>query len=132
VKHQLAAVRMLFAWLITGQILPHNPADAVRGPKHAVKAGKKPVLEGKEWRKLPDAIPSDTVRDLRDRALIAIHLAFRGLLDSYLYTAVDWLAHAIWRLLQQLRFSLPAVGHPVRIYPVADEFVAYSLGHVLR
>jgi hypothetical protein len=35
-----------------------------------VKTGKTP-LEGKEWRRLIDAIPTDTVRDLRDRALIA-------------------------------------------------------------
>jgi extradiol dioxygenase len=35
VKQQLAAVRMLFDWLITGQVLPTNPAAAVRGPKHA-------------------------------------------------------------------------------------------------
>jgi integrase len=33
--------------------------------------GTTPVLEGKEWRRLIDAIPTDTVRDLRDRALIA-------------------------------------------------------------
>jgi site-specific recombinase XerD len=32
VKQQLAAVRMLFDWLITGQIVPVNPAAAVRGP----------------------------------------------------------------------------------------------------
>jgi len=71
VKQQLAAVRMLFDWLITGQIVPVNPAAAVRGPKHVVKTGKTPVLDGTEWRKLIDAIPNDTVRDLRDRALIA-------------------------------------------------------------
>jgi integrase len=71
VKQQLAAVRMLFDWLITGQIMPVNPASAVRGPKRVVKTGKTPVLEGQEWRKLIDAIPTDTVRDLRDRALIA-------------------------------------------------------------
>ena len=71
VKQQLAAVRMLFDWLIIGQVLPHNPAAAVRGPKHVVKTGKTPVLDGKEWRKLIDAIPTGTVRDLRDRALIA-------------------------------------------------------------
>jgi site-specific recombinase XerC len=45
VKQQLAAVRMLFDWLITGQIVPMNPAVAVRGPKHVVKTGKTPVLE---------------------------------------------------------------------------------------
>src|SRR5580700_9002501 len=62
---------MLFDWLITGQIVPINPAAAVRGPKHVVKIGKTPVLDGKEWRRLIDTIPADMVRDLRDRALIA-------------------------------------------------------------
>jgi len=71
VKQQLAAVRMLFDWLITGQVVPANPASAVRGPKHVVKTGKTPVLDGAEWRKLLDSIPKKTVRDLRDRALIA-------------------------------------------------------------
>jgi integrase len=62
---------MLFDWLITGQVLPTNPAAAVRGPKHVVKTGKTPVLEGTEWRKLLNSIPATTLRDLRDRALIA-------------------------------------------------------------
>jgi site-specific recombinase XerC len=38
VKKQLAAVRMLFDWLNTGQIVPTNPAGAVRGPKPVVKS----------------------------------------------------------------------------------------------
>ncbi len=62
---------MLFDWLVTGQVVPMNPAAAVRGPKHVVKVGKTPVLDGTEWRRLIDAIPAGTVRDLRDRALIA-------------------------------------------------------------
>jgi site-specific recombinase XerC len=40
VKQQLAAVRMLFDWLVIGQVVPANPAAAVRGPKHVVKTGK--------------------------------------------------------------------------------------------
>jgi integrase len=71
VKQQLAAVHMLFDWLITGQVVPFNPASTVRGPKHVVKTGTTPVLDAPEWRKLSDAIPTETVRDLRDRALIA-------------------------------------------------------------
>jgi site-specific recombinase XerD len=71
VKQQLAAVRMLFDWLIIGQVVPVNPAAAVRGPKLVVKTGKTPVLDADEWRKLIDSIPTETVRDLRDRALIA-------------------------------------------------------------
>ena len=63
VKQQLAAVRMLFDWLVTGQIVPMNPAAAVRGPKYIVKTGKTPVLEGAEWRKLLDSIPTATLRD---------------------------------------------------------------------
>ncbi len=71
VKQQLAAVRMLFDWLITGQVVPVNPAAAVRGPKHVVRTGRTPVLDAREWRRLIDSIPTETVRDLRDRALIA-------------------------------------------------------------
>jgi site-specific recombinase XerD len=59
VKQRLAAVRMLFDWLITGQVAPSNPASAVRGPTHVVKTGTTPVLEGQEWRRLIDAIPTD-------------------------------------------------------------------------
>ena len=44
VKQHLAALRMLFDWLVVGQVLPFNPASSVRGPKHVVKTGKTPVL----------------------------------------------------------------------------------------
>jgi site-specific recombinase XerD len=71
VKQQLAAIRMLFDWLIIGQVMPFNPASAVRGPKHVVKVGVTPVLDAPDWRRLIDAIPTTTLRDLRDRALIA-------------------------------------------------------------
>jgi site-specific recombinase XerD len=43
-KLHLAAVRMLFDWLVTGQVIDSNPAHAVRGPRHSVKKGKTPVL----------------------------------------------------------------------------------------
>jgi site-specific recombinase XerC len=44
VKLHLAAIRMLFNWLVTGLVLAVNPAHAVRGPRHVVKRGKTPVL----------------------------------------------------------------------------------------
>ena len=72
VKQQLAAMRMLFDWLVVGQVMPANPASSVRGPTHVVKTGKTPVLDGAEWRQLMDAIPAAAVLDLRDRALIAM------------------------------------------------------------
>jgi site-specific recombinase XerD len=48
VKLHLAAIRMLFDWLVVGQVLAVNPAHAVRGPKHVVKRGKTPVLSEEE------------------------------------------------------------------------------------
>jgi len=72
VKQWLAAVRMLFDWLVVGQVLAVNPAAPVRGPKHVVKVGKTPVLGAAEARHLLDKINTKTVVGLRDRALIAL------------------------------------------------------------
>jgi site-specific recombinase XerD len=86
VKQHLAALRMLFDWLVIGHVLDVNPAHAVRGPKHVVKKGKTPVLTADEARELLDSIaltrntgggcqPESTepaLIGLRDRALIGV------------------------------------------------------------
>jgi site-specific recombinase XerD len=72
VKQHLAALRMLFDWLVVGQVLNGNPAHAVRGPKHVVKKGKTPVLAADEARVLLNKINAATLVGLRDRALIAL------------------------------------------------------------
>jgi len=85
VKQHLAAIRMLFDWLVIGQIVPYNPATSVRGPKYVIKRGKTPVLTESEARSLFEAIDHKTdadgrwvekeasemtIAELRDRALI--------------------------------------------------------------
>src|SRR6202163_4852935 len=72
VKQHLAAIRMLFDFLVTGQIVPMNPASSVRGPKHVVRRGKTPVLTGGQARQLLDSIKTDSVVGLRDRAIIGL------------------------------------------------------------
>lgn len=72
VKQHLAAIRMLFDWLVVGQIIPVNPAASVRGPKHVVKRGKTPVLSPEDARHLLDSIDCSKLIGLRDRALIAL------------------------------------------------------------
>jgi site-specific recombinase XerD len=86
VKQHLAAIRMLFDWLVVGQILAANPAHAVRGPKHVVKRGKTPVLTEDQARRLlegvkvvrkvtlPDGSEAEApwLVGLRDRALMAV------------------------------------------------------------
>jgi site-specific recombinase XerD len=86
VKQQLASIRMLFDWLVTGQVMPINPAHSVRGPRYVVTQGKTPVLDADQTRTLLDSIPTERlvrisddggeikapdVLGLRDRALIA-------------------------------------------------------------
>jgi site-specific recombinase XerD len=72
VKLRLAALRMLFDWMVVGQVIPVNPAHAVRGPKHTQKKGKTPVLKVDEARALIDAIDTTSLSGLRDRALIGL------------------------------------------------------------
>jgi integrase/recombinase XerD len=87
VKQHLASLRMLFDWLITGQVIEANPAAAVRAAKHVVKKGKTPVLKADQARELLDSIPLKigpepkegepdnrpaSLIGLRDRALVAV------------------------------------------------------------
>ncbi len=72
VKQQLAAIKHLFDWLVTGQVIAVNPAASVRGPSHVVRQGKTPVLEPAEARALIDRIDITTPAGLRDRALIGL------------------------------------------------------------
>ncbi len=70
IKQHLAAIRMLFDWLVIGQVIPVNPAASVRGPRYVVKRGKTPVLSSADARRLLDSIDVSHVVGLRDRALI--------------------------------------------------------------
>ena len=72
VKQHLAAIRALCDWLVVHQVLPANPAAAVRGPKHVVTKGATPVLTPAETRELLDRIDTGTVVGLRDRALLSV------------------------------------------------------------
>ena len=74
VKQHLAAIRMLCDWLVVSQVLPVNPAAAVRGPKHVVTKGATPVLTPAEARKLLEHIDTGTLAGLRDRALFSVML----------------------------------------------------------
>jgi site-specific recombinase XerD len=85
-KQNLAALRMLFDWLVTRHVLDVNPAHAVRGPKYVVKKGKTPVLTAEEAHDLLGSIKTVTKKansdgpefekpdllGLRDRALIGV------------------------------------------------------------
>jgi integrase/recombinase XerD len=72
VKQHLACIRMLFDWLVTGQVIPSNPAHSVRGPRHSVSKGVTPVLSSEEATALLAGMDVSSVVGLRDRAIIAV------------------------------------------------------------
>lgn len=72
VKQYLACLRMLFDWLVTGQVLPANPAHSVRGPRHSVMKGATAVISSEEARELLASMDVSNLVRLRDRALIAV------------------------------------------------------------
>jgi site-specific recombinase XerD len=74
VKRHVSAIRRLFDWLVTGQVIPANPAAPVRPPKYSQRRGKTPILDADEARKLLDSIDTNTLLGLRDVALISLML----------------------------------------------------------
>jgi hypothetical protein len=72
VKQHLAAIRMLCDYPVVTGILRMNAAAAVRGPKHSAKRGKTPVLTGAEAKTFLEAMKTETIVGLRDRAVVAV------------------------------------------------------------
>ncbi len=89
VKQKLAAMRMLYDFLVVRQITPSNPAHSVRGPKYVVKKGKTPVWSREDAKTLVDSIPKDSVSGLRDLALIAAMFYSFGRVSAVLKLKVD-------------------------------------------
>jgi len=58
---------MLFDWLVTGQVIPSNPAHAVRGPRYSVSKGVAPLLSSEEAGELLKSMDVSTVVGLRGR-----------------------------------------------------------------
>jgi site-specific recombinase XerD len=71
VKQHLACIRMLFDWLVTGQVVASNPAHAARGPRYSVSKGSTPVLSSEEATELLRGMDISTPIGLRDRAIVA-------------------------------------------------------------
>ena len=122
VKQHLAAIRMLFDWLVVGQIVATNPASAVRGPKHSVKVGKTPVLTATETRELFASIETDTLVGLRDRALIAVMVYSFGRITAVAsMTVADYYTQG-----KRSYFRLHEKGGKYNVVPahhVAQEYV---------
>ncbi len=123
VKQHLAAIRMLFDWLVTGQVVAANPAHAVRGPKHVVKTGKTTVLDAplEKWMDLLIYYAEDWDSTFRtDRTLYFTQEYW------YLFTAcirADALGRPLARkeAIQRMRVSLSEDAKVERIKRAVDD-----------
>lgn len=122
VKQHLAAIRMLGDYLVVGQIVPHNPAAAVRGPKYVVKKGKTPVLSTEEARQFFASIETDTVIGLRDRALCGVLVYSFARISAVLGMNLEDYAHQGRRSWFRLH-EKNAKFHEVPVHRKAQEYL---------
>lgn len=78
IRRKLSALSSLFDYLCECNAVPDNPVDGVKRPKANLHEGKTPALSRAQARMLLDAPAPDTLKGLRDRALLAV-LLFHGL-----------------------------------------------------
>jgi len=129
VKQRLAAIRHLFDWLVTGQVVPVNPAASVRGPSHTVRTGKTPVLEAAEARQLLDSIDVSTPVGLRDRALIALMVFSFARIGAALAMRVEDVYVAQRRLWVRLR-EKGGKAHAMPCHHTLDAYLHAYLEHL--
>jgi integrase/recombinase XerD len=71
IRRKLAALSSLFDYLCEKNAVAGNPVDGVKRPKANGNEGSTPALSDRQARKLLDAPPADTLKGVRDRAILA-------------------------------------------------------------
>lgn len=71
VRHRLSALSSLFDYLCDRNAVTHNPVKGVKRPRSSGDEGRTPALGDHQARKLLNAPTGSTVRDRRNRALLA-------------------------------------------------------------
>jgi integrase/recombinase XerD len=71
IRHRLAALSSLFQYLCDENAVTHNPVKGVKRPKNESDEGKTPALGDQQARKLLMAPNEQSVKGVRDRAVLA-------------------------------------------------------------
>src|SRR5271165_3782069 len=78
IRRKLSALSSLFDYLCERNAVSGNPADGVKRPMANGNEGSTPALGDGQARKLLEALPADTLKGVRDRAILTTLLAPRG------------------------------------------------------
>jgi integrase/recombinase XerD len=127
VKQHLACLRMLFDWLVTGQVIPSNPAHSVRGPRHSVMKGATTVMSSADASAFLKSIDTSHVVGLRDRAFIGVMVyafarvsAVVGLkVEDYFPLRKRW-----WLRLKEKNGKVNEMGCHHKLEQFLDEYIA--------
>lgn len=74
VRRKLSAVSSLFEYLCNENAVSHNPVSGVRRPSEGSNEGKTPALSDDQARRLLQAPAGNSLKALRDRAILATYL----------------------------------------------------------
>ena len=78
IRRKLAALSQLFNFYCNCNSVDFNPIAGITRPKHNRTEGKTPAISDEQMKQLLDAPPTDTLKGIRDRAIIAT-LGYHGL-----------------------------------------------------
>ena len=83
IRRKLSAIASLFDHLCEANAVSYNPADGVRRPSEGMNEGKSPALGDDQAKAILEAPAKDTLKGLRDRAILST-LLYHGLRRSEL------------------------------------------------
>jgi integrase/recombinase XerD len=117
IRRKLSALSPLFEYLCERNAVTHNPVKGVKQPKANNNEGTTPALSDAQARELLKAPPADTLKGLRDRAMLAT-LLFHGIRQEEL---CKMRVRDYQRREGILHFRIEGKGDKVRFIPVATE-----------
>jgi len=119
VRRKLSAVASLFDYLCNANAVAFNPADGVTRPNADANEGKSPALGDGQARSLLDAPAGDTLKGLRDRAILST-LLFHGLRRAELCSLK---VRDIESRRGTLHFKVNGKGGKIRYVPIHPETI---------
>jgi site-specific recombinase XerD len=117
IRRKLSALSSLFEYLCERNAVTHNPVKGVKRPRANQNEGMTPALSDDQARELLKAPPADTLKGLRDRAILAT-LLYHGIRREELCTLR---VRDYQRREGILHFRVEGKGDKVRFIPVGIE-----------
>ena len=74
IRRKLSALSDLFDHLCDSNAITHNPVKGVERPREGANEGKTPALSDAQAKRLLAAPPGDTLKGIRDRAILSVLL----------------------------------------------------------